>query len=220
VLRERPAHGRRAGWITGSYPLGDDVQVTGNARPVEALLIVDVQSAFVAGAAAVPAAAGLLEQVRGLTVRARADGALVVYLQNDGAGGAADEPGQPGWELYLPIQAGPREVVIRKTTDDGFSGTPLAGLLAAFEVRSLAVCGVMSEMCVSATARTALALGFRVIMAHDAHATYDIPPAPGISGLVPAAVVSRVAEWALGDRVEITARAHDVNFTAPAHQEP
>lgn len=119
----------------------------------------------------------------------------------------------------LPIQAGPREVVIRKTADDGFSRTPLAGLLAASGVRSLAVCGVMSEMCVSATARTALTLGFRVVIAHDAHATYDIPPAPGLGGLIPAAVVSRVAEWALGDGVEITARAHEVNFTAPTHQE-
>ena len=194
--------------------------MTENARPVEALIVVDVQSAFVAGAAAVPAAAGLLEQVAGLTLRARAGGALVVHLQNDGAGGAADEPGKPGWELHLPASAGPREVVIRKTADDGFSGTPLAGLLVASGVRSLAVCGLMSEMCVSATARTALALGFRVVIAHDAHATCDIPPAPGIGGLVPAAVVSRVAEWALGDSVEIAARALDVTFTAPARPGP
>jgi nicotinamidase-related amidase len=72
---------------------------------------------------------------------------------------------EPGWELRLPVRAGPHEVVIRKTADDGFSGTPLAGLLAASGARSLAVCGVMSEMCVSATARTALTLGFRVVVA-------------------------------------------------------
>lgn len=33
--------------------------------------------------------------------------------------------------------------------------------------------------------------------------------------MVPAAMVSRVAEWALGDEVEIVARAQDVDFTKP-----
>jgi len=198
----------------------DDGGMTENARPVEALLVVDVQSAFVSGDAAVPSAATLVEQVRGFVSRARASGALVIHLRNDGAAGAADEPGTPGWELHLPVHVGPDEVVIRKTADDGFSQTHLADLLAAWKVRSLAICGVMSEMCVSATARTALSLNFRVVMAHDAHATYDIPPAPGVSSLIPAATVSRVAEWALGDRIEIIIRADDVRFIAPTALPP
>jgi Isochorismatase family len=39
----------------------------------------------------------------------------------------------------------------------------------------------MSEMCVSATARSALQRGIAVVLAHDAHATYDIPAMPGIA---------------------------------------
>jgi nicotinamidase-related amidase len=68
----------------------------------------------------------------------------------------------------------------------------------------------MSEMCVSATARTALRLGFGVVLPHDAHATYDIAAAADISDVVPAAIVSRVAEWALGDEIDIVARAAGV----------
>jgi hypothetical protein len=41
----------------------------------------------------------------------------------------------------------------------------------------------MSEMCVSATARSALQRGIVVVLAHDAHATYDIPAMPGIAPL-------------------------------------
>jgi streptothricin hydrolase len=41
----------------------------------------------------------------------------------------------------------------------------------------------MSEMCVSATARSALQRGIAVVLAHDAHATYDIPAMPGIAPL-------------------------------------
>jgi hypothetical protein len=79
----------------------------------------------------VPAAEPLTEVVRGLVTRARAAGAVLVHLQNDGPAGAVDEPGTPGWELYLPIQKGPDEVVVRKTDDDGFDGTDLGGLLTA-----------------------------------------------------------------------------------------
>ncbi|MFD8544100.1 isochorismatase family protein [Streptomyces sp. NPDC059649] len=184
--------------------------------PVEALLLVDIQSAFVAGEAAVPDAARVLDRSRDLLARARAAGALVVHLQNDGEPGAVDAPHTPGWELHLPVEPGPRETVIRKTQDDGFEGTTLGDLLEAADVEGLTICGVLSEMCVSATARTALARDYRVVLPHDAHATYDIPAAPGISEVVPAAMNARAAEWALGDEIEIIARATDVTFTAPS----
>lgn len=183
--------------------------------PVEALLVVDVQSAAVRGDRAVPEAARLVDRTADLIARARRSGALVVHIQNDGAPGTGDEAHTPGWELHHPVEAGPTEVVIRKTEDDGFVGTALGRLLTESGVRALAICGVMSEMCVQATARTALARGYRVVMPHDAHATHDIPAAPGISDAVPAAVVSRVAEWALGSELEVVAHAADVAFAAP-----
>ncbi|MGW0548016.1 cysteine hydrolase family protein [Streptomyces altiplanensis] len=189
--------------------------------PVEALIVVDVQSAFVSGDGAVPGAALLLDRTADLIARARRSGALVVHLQNDGPAGADDEPHTPGWELHHPVEAGPAEAVIRKAHDDGFEETSLRGLLDGAGVRALTVCGLMSEMCVQATARTALELGYRVVVPHDAHATHDIPAAPGISDGVPAAMVARVAEWALGSEVEITAHAADVTFTAPpSRREP
>ncbi|MEU1129006.1 isochorismatase family protein [Streptomyces sp. NPDC005900] len=183
--------------------------------PVQALLVVDMQCAFVHGDGAVPHADRLLDRVRDLMARARESGAFVVQLQNDGEPGSPDEPGTPGWAVALPVDTDRGEVVLRKTVDDGFEGTRLEELLKEAGVTELAICGVMSEMCVSATARTALDLDFRVILPHDAHATYDIPAAEGISDLVPAAMVSRVAEWALGDEVEIAVRASDVGFTKP-----
>ncbi|MBW3363116.1 MULTISPECIES: cysteine hydrolase family protein [Streptomyces] len=180
--------------------------------PVQALLVVDLQSAFFAGGNPVPDAPRLLDRVGGLVRRARAAGALVVHLQNDGPAGEPDEPHTPGWELHLPVHGGPAETVIRKREDDGFEGTTLEDALTAAGVGSLAVCGVMSEMCVLATARRALAMDYRVVLPHDAHATYDIPAAPGISEAVPAAMASRVAEWALGDEVEVIAHAEDITF--------
>jgi nicotinamidase-related amidase len=191
----------------------EDVRVTAAISPVEALIVVDVQTAFVSGAGAVPDAARLLDRVSDLLDRARQSGALVVHLQNDGAPGADDEPNTPGWELYLLIKSGPSEHVIRKPRDDGFDGTPLGEVLVGAGVRAVAICGLMSEMCVQATARTALARGYRVVLPYDAHATYDVPAVPDVSDAVPAHIVSRVAAWALGDQPENTVPAKAVTFT-------
>lgn len=182
------------------------------AVAVNCLILVDLQAAFVTGPDAVPGAADLLTAATDLLDRARQSRSLIVHLQNDGPPGAADEPGTPGWALHVEPDAG--EKVIRKVTDDGFEGTGLGGYLAASAIRRLAITGVMSEMCVSATARSALQRGLAVVLPHDAHATCNIPALPGIAPAVPAATVARVAEWTLGDQLELPATSRGVMFAA------
>jgi streptothricin hydrolase len=177
---------------------------------VQALLLIDLQAAFVSGKDPVPHAEPLLASATNLLTMARQAGSLVVHVQNDGAEGAVDQPGQPGWQLYLPAQAG--EPVVRKSRDDAFDGSGLGAILVAHRVGRLAIAGVMSEMCVAATARTALDRGYRVVLPHDAHATYDVPAGPGFGRPVPAEVVARVAEWSLGDQIELTSSSDEVHF--------
>jgi len=181
-------------------------------EPVQALLIIDLQEGGVSGDSAVPEAKRLIDRAGHLLDEARAAGALIVHVQNDGRPGTPDEPGTPGWELHLPVEPSDREVVIRKLRDDSFAGTPLADLLAEHGVRSLAICGLMSEMCVSATARTALARGFRVVLPHDAHTTTGIP-ATATSAAITPETVARVAEWALGDELDLVEEATEVRFS-------
>lgn len=124
--------------------------------PVQALLVVDVQTASVAD--------GQLTAPRRLLGSARRTGALVVHLRHDGAAGAPDEVGTPGWRLHLPVGGG--EPVLGRTGDDGFTGTDLAALLEARGVQRIAVCGPTP----AATIRSALDHGFEVVVADDAHA--------------------------------------------------
>ena len=127
---------------------------------------------------------------------ARSAGSLIVHLQNDGAPGTVDEPGTPGWLIHPKVAPAPGEFVLRKTRDDGFDGTALEDVLARKRVTRIAVAGLLSEMCVSATVRGALARGLQVVLVHDAHATYNLDD-------IPASVVARVAEHALGDEIEL-----------------
>ncbi|KAH8662555.1 Isochorismatase-like protein [Xylariales sp. PMI_506] len=182
-----------------------------------ALIVVDVQICFVEGPDAVPEHTRLASSVDKLLVEARSAGVPVIFIQNDGSAGAPDEPSQPGWNLYFPPKSDER--VLRKTQDSAFDETNLDGLLKAAGVRCVAICGVLSEMCIAATARGAMQRGYKVVLAHDAHATYHVPAGPG-SQPVPASMASRVAEWSLGDEVVICASADDVKFTTTVQNHP
>jgi nicotinamidase-related amidase len=175
--------------------------------PVTALLLIDAQQGLLDGKAAIPDAAAVLGCLVRLLAAARSAGTLIIHLQNDGASGSLDEPGTPGWFIHHKVAPEPGELVLRKTRDDGFDGTELEDVLARRGVTRIAVAGLLSEMCVSATVRGALARGLQVVLVHDAHATYDLDD-------IPASIVARVAEHALGDEVEL-ADAVSVTFGRP-----
>lgn len=73
----------------------------------------------------------------------------------------------------------------------------------------------MSEMCVAATARGALHRGLTVVMARDAHATCPVPDEGPHAPPVSAHLVSRVAEWSLGDEPILVDHSSAVRFTSP-----
>ena len=182
-------------------------------KPVSALLIIDAQRGLLEGETAVPAAPQLIATIHQLLTTARSAGALIVYLQQDGAPGAVDEPGTPGWYLHPALLPEPGEVVVRKSNDDGFEGTPLGEILATHGIHRVAVAGLLSEMCVSATIRTGLVRGLGMVLVHDAHGTYDL-------GDIAAATVSRVAEHALGDCLELQDAAVVTFESVDRHRNP
>lgn len=188
----------------------DAVSQAVGGEVADALVIVDVQRAFIAGPEAVPGHVDLQRAVGLLLENARAAGVPVIFLQNDGPKGAVDEPETDGWQLFFPAKAG--EVVVRKRNDDGFDGTDLEDQLRARKIETIAICGMLSEMCLAATARTAMAKDFTVILANDAHATYDVPPGPGRSPMVPARLAGRAAEWSLGDEIVLVDAVEDIAF--------
>ncbi|WP_202618512.1 MULTISPECIES: isochorismatase family protein [unclassified Ensifer] len=129
-----------------------------DVKLAQALLVVDVQRAFISGGDAVPDHLSLQRAVGRLLERAREREAPVLFLQNDGPEGTPDEPGTDGWQLFF--DARPGETVVRKSVDDGFHGTDLEAQLRRHRVETLAICGMLSEMCLAATARRAIDIGF------------------------------------------------------------
>ena len=136
-----------------------------------ALLVVDVQNWGFAGDWPVPDSAALLERIRERVEFARADGELVVWVQNDGDPDEMDAPGEYFWELSLTPADGER--VWRKTTKDVFESNPeLAGWLRDEGIDSLDIIGLQSEMCVRSSTLGARAAGFVARAVPGLHGTY------------------------------------------------
>ena len=73
--------------------------------------------------------------------------------------------------LIAPL---PGETVIEKHFPNSFRDTGLQEKLAAAQVQELVICGAMSHMCIDATTRAAVDLGFTCTVIHDACASRDL----------------------------------------------
>jgi nicotinamidase-related amidase len=163
-----------------------DVSITGMTT---ALLLIDVQRNMLEPPEPVPAAPLVRPVLESLLDRARADGTLVVHVQNDGPTGEIDEPHTEPWELvFTPITG---EHVVNKTEGNAFVGTTLVGVLGNAGVDRVVVAGMQSNYCVEQTSRGALERGLAVVLVSDGHATYDeIMPAAELSAAVEAELAS------------------------------
>ncbi len=139
----------------------------------KALFVIDVQQwGFADYEWRLPDADELLPRLRARLEQAREAGMPVIHVQNDGAEGELDAPGEPLWNLVLAPKDG--ELVVNKTSQDTFESNPdLAAKLRESGITEIEMIGCQSEMCVRSTALGALAAGFKVSVPAGLHGTYD-----------------------------------------------
>lgn len=77
-------------------------------------------------------------------------------------------PGTHGAKIHLSVKPLDAEPVIEKHRPNSFFGTTLQQQLEAAKVTDLIICGAMSQMCIDATTRAAVDLGFVVTIIEDA----------------------------------------------------
>ena len=82
--------------------------------------------------------------------------------------------GDRGTDIHDSVTHFEREPIVYKHEPNAFLNTNLLELLKSWEIERVVICGMMTHMCVDATARAASDLGFQVIVAEDACATRDL----------------------------------------------
>ena len=82
--------------------------------------------------------------------------------------------GDGGTDIHDSVAHFEGEPIVYKHEPNSFLNTNLLELLKSWGTERVVICGMMTHMCVDATARAASDLGFDVIVAEDACATRDL----------------------------------------------
>ena len=139
-----------------------------------ALVVVDIQNDyFPCGGNPLDGPEAAAEQARTLLDAFRASGEPVMHVRHvwDAPDALYLRPGTPGGEIHQAVSPEPGETVVEKAFPNAFLETSLDQSLEDAGVNELVVCGMMTCMCVDATVRAAVDLGYDVSVAHDACAT-------------------------------------------------
>jgi nicotinamidase-related amidase len=140
-----------------------------------AVIVIDLQTGMMDGVAfpALHDCEKIIANTNRLSDWARARGEPVAYVRHDGEQGDALERGAPGWPIHPAVAPKDGEPIFEKTVGDAFEETDLAGWLRERGVGEVILLGAATDQCVNATCRGALARGFTVTVAGDAHSTCD-----------------------------------------------
>jgi nicotinamidase-related amidase len=160
------------------------------------LVLIDYQNEYLQGPLALPGARDAVRNGLALLQRARAAQAKIVHVAHKGErGGIFDREAARG-QIIDSLAPQGAETVIEKPRPNAFSGTNLADLIEP--PGPIVVIGFMTHMCVSASVRAALDLGYSISVGADACATRALP-LPG-GGTVSAETLHGAELAALADR--------------------
>jgi nicotinamidase-related amidase len=171
------------------------------------LVLIDFQNEYLSGPIAVANAHPAIASAAQLLKAARENGAPIFHIAHRGRpGGLFDRASERG-QIVADLFPAASEVVIEKGLPNAFAGTDLRSHVEATGRSNIILCGFMTHMCVSSTARAAIDHGFRVTVEASSCATRDLPN--GLGGIIPAATVHEVSLAELADRFAIVARSPD-----------
>jgi nicotinamidase-related amidase len=182
--------------------------LTPNRISESVLILIDCQNEYVSGALPLVGVDAAMLEAKRLLQRFRDAGQPVIHIQHQGKAGGAFDLDDPRGAIDERVAPVADEAVIRKALPNSFAGTTLEQTLQKIGRKHLVIAGFQTHMCVSATTRAALDLGYRNTLVAAAIATRDLPNATG-DGIIAADTVHQATLAALADRFAIIARHTD-----------
>ena len=175
-----------------------------------ALILIDAQLEYVEGRLPLFGVQPALQEAARVLDLARRQGAPVIHVVHHGRpGGALFDPNGKLSKIAPEVAPKEGEAIIAKGLPNAFAKTDLQKTIDATGRKELVVVGFMTHLCVSATVRSALDLGYRTTVVADATATRDLPDplcAPESQAVQKADNVHRATLAALADRFAIVVR--------------
>ncbi|GAA4134921.1 cysteine hydrolase family protein [Aminobacter aganoensis] len=141
-----------------------------------AVIVVDLQKDYLSsGRFALDGIEQAVSNAAKVAAAARAAGVKVINVRHENPVGAPFfEAGAEGSEIIPEMTPLPDETVVTKHHPNSFRDTALKSVLDADGITELVIVGAMSHMCIDATSRAAVDLGFGVTVVSDACATRNL----------------------------------------------
>ncbi|MGH9135390.1 MAG: cysteine hydrolase family protein [Ilumatobacteraceae bacterium] len=166
-----------------------------------AIVVIDAQREYLDGRLALPAIDAAVDQIRRLLDAGRERGAPIIHVAHQGRPGGLFAPGAGG-EIIDKVAPADDETIVGKSFPNAFADTELRRVIEALGDPQLVLCGFMTHMCVSSTARAALDLGLDATVVSDATATRSLP-STGSGEPIAAELVHEIALAELADRFSV-----------------
>ena len=166
-----------------------------------ALVVIDIQKDyFPGGRMELVGAEAASRRARVLLDAFRSSGEPLFHVQHlfEGDDAPFFAPGTEGAEIHPEVAPAEGERVIVKHRPNAFKDTPLEAELRELGVDEVVLCGMMTSMCVDASARASADLGFGTSIAFDACAAPDLQSGDEV---IPGATVHKAVLAALGSMV-------------------
>lgn len=170
-----------------------------------ALIIIDVQNGMFTHSEQPFEGARMLAHIDALVQRARSASVPVIFVQHDGGSGHPLEKMTDGWQIHPATGYRAGDVVIEKRYCDAFHATTLHEHLQRNHVQNIVIAGMMTQYCVDTSCRRAFSLGYKVVLASDAHSTFS-------HGELSAAQIIAHHNMILGNDFATTRAANDIDF--------
>ena len=142
-----------------------------------ALIVIDVQTGLFQRKTPIFKEQELLDNINSLENYTRSINIPIIYIQHSNESTLVK--GSNEWQLHHRLQKGKSDLLIHKRHPNTFKQTNFKKELEARGIDQLVIIGTLTDNCVSATCIGAKDLGYKVILATDAHSTFS-EPAPKI----------------------------------------
>lgn len=162
------------------------------------VLVIDAQNEYLKGSVPLSGIEGALIEIKKVLEKARAASVPIFHVVHHTQPGAPIfDPESPMSEIIDVVKPVAGERVIKKNLPSAFVNTGLEQFLKETGKKDLVITGFMTHMCVNATTRSAVDLGFVPTVVASACATRDLIAPDG--GVVPAEIVHRSNLASLAD---------------------
>ena len=160
------------------------------------LILVDYQNTYTQGVMELEGWQSAIAEASQLLALARAQGAKVIHVINDGGAGTPYDIRSEIGQIHPDMAPIDGEPVVVKQVPNAFVGTTLAQEVDAAGRKSLVIAGFMTHMCVAFTTEGAFLRGNQTTVVANACATRSLP---SVAGAVPAAQLHQSALATIAD---------------------